>query len=162
MTTALDALKSIAWNDVCIATASDETTSMFLLLLEDGLPGSRHEMPPELREYFSLRDGLYMIDGVVLYNDHIVIPPSFGSEVLRSLHSAHQGTSSMTSCAEASVFWPAITSDIHNMRAQCSQCNHMEPSQPNPPPTPPATSVYPFQSICANFFHFVAPITLSL
>ena len=31
----------------------------------------------------------------------------------------------MTSHAEGSVFWPGITSDIHNMRAQCSQSNRM-------------------------------------
>ena len=57
----------------------------------------------------------------------------------------------MTSRAEASVFLPGITSDIYNMRAQCSQCNRMAPSRPNPPPTPSANPVYPFQSI---FFHF--------
>ena len=76
---------------------------------------------------------IHTLDCVVLYNDRIVIPPSLRSEVLRSLHSAHQGTSSMTSRAEASVYWPGITSDIHNMRARCSQCNRMAPSQPNPP-----------------------------
>ena len=37
------------------------------------------------------------------------IHPSLLSKVLRSLHSAHQGTSSMTSRAESSVFWPGIT-----------------------------------------------------
>lgn len=134
VSTSLSYLKSITWDAVRMATASDETMSLLLSLIDDGLPGSRHEMPPNLRDYFSLRDGLYTLDGVVLYNDRIIIPPSLRPEVLNSLHSAHQGISSMTSRAEASVFWPGITSDIQNMRTRCSQCNRMAPSQPNPPP----------------------------
>ena len=154
MTTALATLHSITWDAVRLATTSDETMSKLLSLIEDGLPDSRLEMPPDLQEYFSLRDGLYTLDGVVLYNDRIVIPPSLRDEVLQSLHSAHQGVSSMSSRAEASVFWPGITSAIREMRAQCSHCNRMAPSQPNPPPTPPAMPVYPFQAICADFFHY--------
>ena len=154
MTAVLDTLKSITWDDVRVATASDNTMTKLLSLVDDGLPGSRHEMPPGLQEYHSLRDGLYTLDGVVLYNDRIVIPSSLRSKVLEGLHSAHQGISSMTSRAEASVFWPGITSSIREMRDRCSQCNRMAPSQPNPPPTPPAMPVYPFQSICADFFHY--------
>ena len=111
-------------------------------------------MPPDLQEYFSLRDGLYTLDGVVVYNDRIVIPPSLRDKVLQSLHSAHQGVSFMSSRAEASVFWPGITSAICEMHAQCSHCNRMAPSQPNPTPTPPAMPVYPFQAICDDFFHY--------
>ena len=154
MTAVLDTLKSITWDDVRVATASDNTMTKLLSLVDDGLPGSRYEMPPGLQEYHSLRDGLYTLDGVVLYNDGIVIPSSLRSKVLEGLHSAHQGISSMTSRAEASVFWPGITSSIREMRDRCSQCNRMAPSQPNPPPTPPAMPVYPFQSICADFFHY--------
>ena len=49
----LDALKFITRDDVRTATTSDETMLMFLTLIEDslhpdGLPGSRHEMPPEV------------------------------------------------------------------------------------------------------------------
>ena len=53
MTTALDALESITWDDARLVTASDETMSMFLSLIEDGLPGDHHEIPPELQGYCS-------------------------------------------------------------------------------------------------------------
>ena len=60
----------------------------------------------------------------------------------------------MIARAETSVFWPGITSDINDLRTRCSHCNRMAPSQPNPPPTPPTRPAYPFQSICADFFHY--------
>ena len=53
MTTELDTLKSITWDDACLATARDETMSMFLSLIEDGLQRYHYKMPLELREYFS-------------------------------------------------------------------------------------------------------------
>jgi len=74
MTAALDTLQSITWDDVRMATTSNETMSKLVSLIEDGLPESRQEMPPELIDYFSLRDGLYTLDGVILYNNRIVIP----------------------------------------------------------------------------------------
>jgi len=162
MTAALDTLQSITWDDVRMATTSNETMSKLVSLIEDGLPESRQEMPPELIDYFSLRDGLYTLDGVILYNNRIVIPPSLRSDVLQSLHSAHQGISSMTSRAEASVFLPGITSAIHDMRTRCSQCNRMAPSQPNPPLPYQLYRSTHFNQFVLISFTMLAPITLSL
>ena len=58
----------------------------------------------------------------------------------------------MKARAESSVIWPGITPGITALRANCSHCNTMAPLQPSAPLFPPTTSVYPFQSIFANFF----------
>ena len=82
--------------------------------------------PPQLREYFQFREHLYTIDGVILYKDRIIIPPSLREEVLSALHAAHQGVTyctSMISRAESSVFWPGITPAITALRAGCNHCN---------------------------------------
>lgn len=73
---------------------------------------------------------------------------------LTALHAAHQGTSAMTARAETSIFWPGITADIHQLRSSCTTCNRMAPSQAALPPTPPTPSEYPFQCICADYFHY--------
>ena len=59
----------------------------------------------------------------------------------------------MIARAESSVFWPGITMDIHNKRNRCQECNRMAPSQPTAPPTPLVHPTYPFQCICADYFH---------
>ena len=153
MVATLNNLKSISWEDVKIATSSDDILSTLVSLIEDGLPETRKEMPKELQVYFNLKDALYTLDGVVLYKDRIVVPEALRSRVLESLHSAHQGVSSMTSRAEAAIYWPGITTDINRTRTNCTTCDRNAPSQPNPPPTPPSIPVYPFQAICADFFH---------
>ena len=109
---------------------------------------------PSIREYHQFQNELYSVDGVVIYKKRIVIPPILRNEVLLALHAAHQGVTSMTSHAEASVFWPGITSAIATTRARCENCNRIAASQPNAPPFQPVLSMYPFQCICADFFTY--------
>ena len=81
-------------------------------------------MPDNIAKYWPVRHNLYVVDNVILMRDHIVLPPSLreaavqgclpGStprvvipaslrkDVIRTLHSAHQGISSMNERAKAS------------------------------------------------------------
>ena len=118
------------------------------------MPLTADEMPVDIRDYHKFRQDLSTDNGIILYKDRIVIPPSLRKTVLSTLHSAHQGTSSMLSRAEASVFWPGITKDIHTLRSACFQCNRSAPSQPSAPPTPMTYPTYPFQMVCADYFQF--------
>ena len=113
------------------------------------MPDTKNDLPLALRDYHQFRNDLNTVDGIIVYKDRIVIPPVLRQDVLEALHAAHQGISSMTARAEASVFWPGITSDIINMRNYCQACNRMAPSQPSAPPTPPVSPLYPFQCICS-------------
>jgi len=146
------ALRSITWDRVRIATASDPDMNSLREVIECGIPDFRHEMPAPIREYHQYKDELHTIDGVILYKDRIIVPPSLRDEVLSALHAAHQGVSSMISRAEVSVFWPGITSAVKQLRATCNQCNRMAPSQPSAPPMPLMGPDYPFQCICADYF----------
>ena len=145
---------TVSWEQVQTATSSDDNMFLLLSTIEDGIPKFKHQLPPPIREYHQFRKHLYSSDGVVIYKDRIVIPPSLRSSCLSALHAAHQGTSTMTSKAEASIFWPGITNDIQATRANCSHCNRMAPSQAALPPTPPTLPEYPFQCICADYFHY--------
>ncbi|XP_069122291.1 uncharacterized protein [Argopecten irradians] len=61
----------------------------------------------------------------------------------------------MTSRAEASIFWPVITAAIASVRASCNHCNRIAPSIPSAPPMPLTTPDYPFQCVCADYFHYM-------
>ena len=154
MANAIAELKAITWDQVREATSSDPAMCNLLdLVILQEFPDTRHKMPAKLHDFFSVRDSLHVHDNVVLYNNRIVIPESLRPTVLADLHSAHQGTSSMMARAESSVFWPGITTDICNIRERCNLCDKMAPSNPSPPPTPPRIPAYPFQLLCADFFH---------
>ena len=151
---ALGSLKSVTWDRVREATTSDNDMTDLVELIEDGFPRGRVDTPANLRGWHQFRDQLSTVDGVVTYNDRVVIPASLRDEVLKSIHSAHQGVTSMLSRVESSVFWPGITPAIVDMRARCDACNRMAPSQPHGPPIPAIEPVYPFQCVCSDFFHY--------
>ena len=147
-------ITSVTWDLVRMATASDSTLMILLELIETGFPASNSEIHPDLKSYFPLRDHLSTVDGVILYNDRVLIPSSLRPNVLSTLHAAHQGTSTMISRAESSVFWPGITHDITRTRDNCNSCSRNAPSNPSAPPTTPIPPAYPFQCICADYFTF--------
>ena len=120
--------------------------------IHNGFPDTPSAMPSATRTYYQYREKKTESDGVILYKDIIVIPPTLRASVLQALHSAHQGVSMMVSQAEGSFFWPGMTSAIEETCAHCTAYNRMAPIQPNPPPTPPTRQVYPFQAICADYF----------
>ena len=150
--TALELIKSITWDSVRAATSSDPDMCTLHDYIRDGFPTTAAEMPPAVRPYHRHRDKLSEYDGVLLYDDRVVIPPSLRDSTLQALHAAHQGVSMMDSRAQSSFFWPSMSKAIEETRARCATCNRMAPSQPYAPPTPPIQPVYPFQMICADFF----------
>ena len=144
----------VSWDQVRDSTANDESMQELYEILQHGIPESRLEMPKDLREYHKYREGLSTTDGVIIHGNRVVVPPCLRPQILKILHSAHQGVTSMMSRAENSVFWPGISTDIRELREQCNSCNRMAPSQPSAPPTPLQPPAYPFQLICADYFHF--------
>ena len=137
---------AVTCDRVRLATTSDQDMIQLISFIESGLPQSRHQLPPSLQEYHQFSDHLNTVDGITVYKDRIIIPPSLRQHILTVLHSAHQGVTSMLARAESTVFWPGITSAITALRTHCSHCNRMAPSQPSAPPYPPTQPMYPFRA----------------
>ena len=62
------------------------------------------EMPTSLAPFWKYKDGLYEVDGVVMYDGRVVIPTSLRDEVSTLLHQAHRGTTQMGNRAVHDVF----------------------------------------------------------
>ena len=54
--------------------------------------------------------------------------------------------------ASSALYWPNFRANILNFKAACVTCSQFQPSNPSMPPVLPESPVYPFQSICADFF----------
>ena len=116
--TCLNTVQSITWQKVQEATSSDPEMLELLNTVQAGFKYNA-ELAPHLKPYTRFKQFLTTVDGVVLYKNRIVIPPTLRAQILENLHSAHQGVSSMVSRADAAVFWPNIISDIHSIRDRC-------------------------------------------
>jgi hypothetical protein len=114
-----------------------------------GFPENSHHLP-HAAPFWCYRESLYVFDGMILYEDHMVVPPSLCKQVLKGLHAAHQGVSTMEMRAREIVFWPGMTEDIHKARAACVDCIRNAPSQASLPSTPATPPSMPFEQIFAD------------
>ena len=145
---------AISLERIATETASDPTMRLLLDTIQEGFPDDRRAANDDIAAFWTYRDSLNVTDGVILYRDRVVVPPSLRDKVLRILHSAHQGVSSMELRARSIVFWPGMTNDIWAVREHCSACNRSTPSQAATPAIPSPVPSTPFESIFADFFDF--------
>ena len=147
-------LTALSWELIASETSLDPTFHKLQEAICDGFPDSYRNGDPGIAAYWTYRESLVTSDGVILYRDRVVIPPSLRNDVLRTLHSAHQGVSSMESRARAIVFWPGMSEDIRSTRDKCSACNKAAPSQAATPSIPSSVPSTPFESIFADYFDY--------
>ena len=144
---------AISWDELAKESSRDRTMSAVLRLIETGFP-EESALAGDAAPFWAVRDALYTQDGVVLYQDRVVVPSALRHRVLQSLHAAHQGVGSMERRARAIVFWPGMTADIQDTRDRCRTCIRNAPSQAATPPLsspPPST---PFEQVFADFFQY--------
>ena len=145
-------LKALTLERIKEAARTDKECISLTHLVCEGFPKDITSLDVKLRPYWKLRNELYNIDGVTMYDGRIIIPPSLRKEVLECLHSAHQGTVGMKARARSSVYWPGISNAITNRRAQCKTCNTIAPSQPHEPLQLSPEPAYPFELTVADYF----------
>ena len=137
----------ISWNTLRDHVAKDPVMRMLSDQISSGFPPDKKLLRLELREYWQHRECLSQVDGVPLFKERVIVPKSLQSEVLETLHSAHQGTTGMNERAQASVWWPGITPQIKERRDKCKNCDEHTPSQPSAPPQALPQPEYPFQQV---------------
>ena len=94
----------VSWQQLEQASADDTLTTALKNLVTAGAPDDKSLWPIELAEYHRHRHLLTVLGPVVLYKDRTLIPTSLRKEVLDTLHSAHQGSTSMINRASAALF----------------------------------------------------------
>lgn len=139
--------------DIQRAAVNDNTHKLLMDVVQHGFPSSRNELHEELRTYWGVRDKLSLLSNMLMMDERVVIPSIYRRSVLNSLHSAHQGVSSMLGRARNAVYWPGIDADIRNKRYTCHRCNEIAPSNRKEPLSLSPAPLYPYQQICLDYFH---------
>jgi len=79
-----------------------------------------------------VRNKILLYNDLLLRGQRIVIPASLRKDTLQRLHDGHQGIAKCRLRAQSSVWWPGISSDIHNFIRHCDTCceNFQLPTEP--------------------------------
>ena len=80
----LASLEVVSWDQVREATTSDPIMLMLADTIISGFPEHKQEVPEQLRSYFPHRNNLSTLDGVIMYDDRIIIPPKLRKHVSKT------------------------------------------------------------------------------
>jgi len=110
----------------------------------NGCP-AKHQLDPEVRLYWKMKESLTAHDKLLLFNNHIVVPPSLKQVVLSKIH---MDIERCRMRVRESVWWPGVTSQMAQMVQNCSKKAHCrkEPMLKSDLPD------YPWQVVGADLF----------
>ena len=133
----IDAIQSVTDILECISIKQIQQASVqneHLQHLENsiiaGWPSKRDKLHSDLRLYWSYRDDLAGIDGVVMKGRWIIIPVVLNQQVLDQLHTNHMGIESTKLLTCESVYWVDINTDIDKHIKRCNTCIEFQQIQP--------------------------------
>ena len=96
----------------------------------DWWPGTTNECAEPAHAYFTYREELTIIDGLLVKGNHIVIPTNIHHDCLETLHASHLGVNKTLMWACTSVFWPGLTADIIALISNCPAFQKFQSKQP--------------------------------
>ena len=124
-----------------MATANDEHLQELSTIIRNGWPTDISNVPTTLREYWKVRNNLHVANNLIFMNNHIVIPSSMRTDILKCIHAGHMGIEKSKARARICVYWPAMYQAIELDVKKCSVCNkystanQKEPMLPHPVPS---------------------------
>uniref|UniRef100_A0A3Q1HAR0 Gypsy retrotransposon integrase-like protein 1 n=2 Tax=Acanthochromis polyacanthus TaxID=80966 RepID=A0A3Q1HAR0_9TELE len=139
--------------EIKAATLQDEELAKVISLIQKGWPPKR-SLHPSLHGYYSARSQLSEADGLVLYQDRLVIPAALRQDVLKRIHEGHQGLTKCRARARMSVWWPRISMDITQLVSTCRFCIENKPSLRHEPLLTTPLPEGPWQRIAADLCEF--------
>lgn len=82
-----DDLRAISWDKVRLSTSSDRLMQHLIVQIEEGFPDNRAETAADIRDFHHIKDDLYMMDGVVMFGERIVMPLGLWKEAIDTTQS---------------------------------------------------------------------------
>ena len=143
------------WHDrIEDATKADEDLQTVRRIIFHGWPANRHDVPPGVAPYYSIRDELGTYNGVVYKGERIVIPKSMRSELLTILHSPHLGIVKTKQRARDMIYWPGMNGQIEEMASKCETCLVNRHKQSKEPMMIHPIPALPWNKVGADLFEF--------
>ncbi|VDP88191.1 unnamed protein product [Echinostoma caproni] len=86
---------------------------------------SRGDIKRRVTEFYKRREEISVTyDGVLCYNDRMIVNPTLRTAVLNDLHSGHLGIEKMKSLARLTCWWSELNHELNRVAKSCAECVH--------------------------------------
>ena len=89
-------------------TAKDSSLMEIVRYVIEGWPVRRDQSSADVEPYWSYKEEISLINGILFKGERLIIPASMRKAVLKLLHQAHLGIEKTKWRASATMFWPHI------------------------------------------------------
>lgn len=116
------------WKEIAKATTADKELQSVIKNIDNGW-----EQGPFPKPYYHFRDELTVIDGVILKNNHIVVPSVLRQDMLNKIHEGHMGIEKCRRRGRSVLYWPNMNRDIEDKVSACAVCQKYRNQQQKEP-----------------------------
>lgn len=124
----------LSLEDIKEETANDAVLSKLMEALSNEAMENLTES--QFQPYVRRVSEIAVVQGIVLWNDRVVIPSTMRNLILKQLHITHLGTSKMKSIARSYFWWPGLDKEIEEITKSCSACKENSNSPEKAPLIP--------------------------
>lgn len=136
-------------------TRNDPTLSKVVQWIEtDTWPASSKDVPQPLAQFVTLKPFLSLENGVLFYENRLVIPATLRPMILTRLHEGHLGIEKTKRLARDTVYWPGLTTDIVTSVKACEVCNKFARNNVKEKLSAYPIPTYPWQQLAIDIANF--------
>ena len=110
-----------------------------------------NDLSSKVRLYAHSKDHLTYGDGILMFDERVVVPSALRPRVLDALHAAYQGIVKSRAKARQTVWWPKIGACIEQHIGACATCAHWRPPVVEPLLSSQLPN-YPRQKVATDLF----------
>jgi hypothetical protein len=130
--------------------SKDNALTTLVNYIIEGWPTERKKCHSDVQLYYPIRDRLSIENGLLFFDDKIIVPGGLRPEMLKLLHEPHLGIQKTKANARQVMYWPGITKDIEKMVANCAVCEKYQNKNCKEPYIMQEVPELPFQKVAAD------------
>lgn len=105
------------------------------------------------KHFYKLKSELIFSNGLLFFNNKLVVPTSQIGYVLKMLHIGHFGIEKTLTKARKNVYWLGMQRDIEDCIATCYECNEYKRRNIKEPLTPFHIPHRPWERVGADILY---------
>lgn len=154
-----EVIHSINVSDEKIELFKNETKkdSVLKCLIEcciKGWPPHKSKVKDEIKFYYKFRNDIILDNGILYFNERIIVPNSLRLQMLELLHESHLGIQKSKSRAKELLYWPNMDEHIENFVSRCEICQLNQPKVSKEPMVKPDMVCLPFNKVTCDILEY--------
>ena len=130
-------------------TADDQVLRKVIEFVKQGWP-VESKVPSDVKPYFKLQSDVYVNDGLVFFEEKIVVPAKVRHAFVELVHKGHSGMNKSAALARELFYWPTLSKDVCDFVSKCAVCEKFAPATRKEALLPHSVPVLRFENVGAD------------